>query len=227
MYNSSVNRACHLGLIYRARAREGRAREGRAGVGAARARVARAQPARALQRAAAGPMERPEKLRRLSRMRADLPFMHQTAMAKFLKTVRDEGHPGLSRRQDITDAQELVLDVDTPYGKLLQDMKVGNHEVEVAAPAAILWHCSRLPAMVPLWEAAMEFPRPWHVIFYGDEIGAGNTLAHVQNRKSWGVYWTIAEFGPQALACDDPRARSVLLQQQCRFMCCARAWVRM
>ena len=168
-------------------------------------------------------MERPEKLRRLSRMRADLPFMHQTAMAKFLKMVRDEGHPGVSRRQDINDAQALVLDVDTPYGKILQKMQVGNHEVEVAAPAAMLWHCSSLPAMVPLWAAAMEFPRPWHVIFYGDEIGAGNTLAHVQNRKSWGVYWTIAEFGPQALACEDPRARRALLQQRCRFMHCVRA----
>ena len=103
-------------------------------------------------------MERPEKLRRLSRMRADLPFMHQTAMAKFLKMVRDEGHPGVSRRQDINDAQALVLDVDTPYGKILQKMQVGNHEVEVAAPAAMLWHCSSLPAMAPLWAAAMESP---------------------------------------------------------------------
>ena len=70
--------------------------------------------------------------------------------------------------------------------------------MEVAAPAAMLWHCSSLPAMVPLWAAAMEFLRTWHAIFYGDVIGAGSALAHVQNRKSWGVYWTIAEFGPQA-----------------------------
>ncbi|CAK0873496.1 unnamed protein product, partial [Prorocentrum cordatum] len=98
---------------------------------------------------------------------------------------------------DIRDARELMVGENTPCGKLHQNMVVGQHAVEICSPAAMLWYCSALPAMQPLWQRALELPRPWHIIIYGDEIGAGNALAHVQNRKSWGIYWTIAEFGPQ------------------------------
>ncbi|CAK0811981.1 unnamed protein product, partial [Prorocentrum cordatum] len=142
--------------------------------------------------------DRPAKLRRLSRLRAELPFMHCNAMAQFLASVKRDGIPELgSRRQDIRDARELMVGENTPRGKLHQNMIVGQHAVEICSPAAMLWYCSALPAMQPLWQRALELPRPWHIIIYGDEIGAGNALAHVQNRKSWGIYWTIAEFGPQ------------------------------
>ena len=134
-------------------------------------------------------MERPAKLQRLSRVRAQLPFMSESAMSSMLKLIQKEGHPEAGcRRQDISDARQLMIGVDTPYGKLHQTTNIGGNEVEVAAPAAMLWHCSSLPAMATLWERATQFPRPWHVIFYGDEVGAGNALAHVQNRKSWAVY---------------------------------------
>ncbi|CAK0788611.1 unnamed protein product, partial [Prorocentrum cordatum] len=142
--------------------------------------------------------DRPAKLRRLSRLRAELPFMHCNAMAQFLASVKRDGIPELgSRRQDIRDARELMVGENTPCGKLHQNMIVGQHAVEICSPAAMLWHCSALPATQPLWQRALELPRPWHIIIYGDEIGAGNALAHAQNRKSWGIYWTIAEFGPQ------------------------------
>ncbi|CAK0908415.1 unnamed protein product [Prorocentrum cordatum] len=142
--------------------------------------------------------DRPAKLRRLSRLRAELPFMHCNAMAQFLASVKRDGIPELgSRRQDIRDARELMVGENTPCGKLHQNMIVGQHTVEICSPAAMRWYCSALPAMQPLWQRALELPRPWHISIYGDEIGAGNALAHVQNRKSWGIYWAIAEFGPQ------------------------------
>ncbi|CAK0858941.1 unnamed protein product [Prorocentrum cordatum] len=142
--------------------------------------------------------DRPAKLRRLSRLRAELPFTHCNAMAQFLASVKRDEIPELgSRRQDIRDARELMVGENTPYGKLHQNMIVGQHTVEICSPAAMLRYCSALPATQPLWQRALELPRPWHIIIYGDEIGAGSALAHVQNRKSWGIYWTIAEFGPQ------------------------------
>ncbi|CAK0814499.1 unnamed protein product, partial [Prorocentrum cordatum] len=142
--------------------------------------------------------DRPAKLRRLSRLRAELPFMHCHAMAQFLASVKRDGIPELgSRRQDIRDARELMVGENTPCGKLHQNVIVGQHTVEICSPAAMLWYCSALPAMQPLWQRALELPRPWRIIIYGDEIGAGNALAHAQNRKSWGIYWAIAEFGPQ------------------------------
>jgi len=178
--------------------------------GIARAGGARGRPGARARRVVAC-MERAEKLRRLSRMRAQLPFMSEVAMSGMLKLIKKEGPPEAGcRRQDIADARKLMLSVETPYGKLHTTTQIGDKEVEVAAPAAMLWHCSSLPAMAPLWERAMQFPRPWHIIFYGDEVGAGNALGHVQNRKSWAVYWTIAEFGAQALAHEDPRARALL-----------------
>ncbi|CAK0865226.1 unnamed protein product [Prorocentrum cordatum] len=142
--------------------------------------------------------DRPAKLRRLSRLRAELPFTHCNAMAQFLASVERDGIPELgSRRQDIRDAREPMVGENTPCGKLHQNMIVGQRAVEICSPAAMLWYCSALPATQPPWQRALELPRPWHIIIYGDEIGAGSALAHVQNRKSWGIYWAIAEFGPQ------------------------------
>ena len=149
-------------------------------------------------------MDRPEKLRRVSQARATLPYMSQTALAAFLKLAKDDGLPQVTRRDDIREARNMMTRTATPFGPIHQTMRVGDkHVIEVAAPAAVLWHCSALPAMQPLWERAMAFPQPWNIIFYGDEIGAGNALAHVQTRKSWAIYWTIAEFGAAALACED------------------------
>ena len=149
-------------------------------------------------------MERQQKLRKLSKMRAALPYMSQRAMASMLQYAKEEEIPPATRREDIREARDAMAKIATPFGPLHQTIQVGDrHVIEVAAHAAVLWHCSALPGMAPLWERALEFPRPWHIIFYGDEIGAGNALAHVQNRKSWTIYWSIAEFGPAALSCED------------------------
>ena len=41
---------------------------------------------------------------------------------------------------------------------------------------------------------------PWKMLLYLDEISPGNHLAYKHARKTWGVYWSILEFGAAALS---------------------------
>ena len=81
--------------------------------------------------------------------------------------------------------------------------------MEVAHPAAMLYHASGTStsfANLLRRTAATKPPSvtsPWTLILYADEITPGNQLSHQNDRKVWGVYWSILEFGSAAPAKED------------------------
>lgn len=155
---------------------------------------------------------RPTKLARLQRLRCRLPYISQSALSSILRVARDEELPQECRRSDIRAARDLGTQVDTPYGKLHQRISLPSSdsadgiEVEVQHPLAMMYHCCTVSK--PLSDLIMRVAStngptlmdPWHLILYSDEILPGNQLAYTHERKFWGMYWSILEFGAQILS---------------------------
>ena len=74
-------------------------------------------------------MERQQKLRKLSKMRAALPYMSQRAMASMLQYAKEEEIPPATRREDIREARDAMAKIATPFGPLHQTMQVGERHV--------------------------------------------------------------------------------------------------
>ena len=61
------------------------------------------------------------KLRKLDYARNSLPHVSQAALAAFIRSARDGDLPTASSTKDVRAARDLATDVDTPYGKLLDE----------------------------------------------------------------------------------------------------------
>ena len=156
-------------------------------------------------------MERPSKVARLASLRARLPYVSQSALAAVLKIAERESLPSGSRR-DIGRSRDAVVEETTPYGPLHAKVPVpllaagDNFELEIQHPFAMLYYmCTKsadLSALVrsTYTQKVPTVADPWHLIIYSDEILPGNQLAYKNDRKMWGVYWSILEFGSAALA---------------------------
>ena len=145
---------------------------------------------------------------RINALRCSLPFATQSAIAAFLEAARNADLPVAGRKR-IRDARdEACLESDGPYGPLHNSVEVGGVVFEVQNPFAMLHRCSQTHGLKPLVQSVLEGlravpDRPLNIVLYGDEITPGNALAHTHKRKSWGIYWTLLEFGPAALSCED------------------------
>ena len=158
-------------------------------------------------RAAGCNSDRASKLTKLGDLRCSLPFVSQRALAALLTYAQNEGLPQSCSRADIRAARGAVARQETPYGTLHQTIHIdGYGDIEVLHPFAALGHASHNCAgFKTLIERATVHQGPLNVILYADEVLSGNQLAHKAARKTWCWYWTIAEFGPSALTCEDPR----------------------
>ena len=161
------------------------------------------------------PMEgRPQKLARLQALRDRLPYISQSALAAVLKISQHEQLP-LADRKDIIHARDLISKTATPYGAITQIIKVpcasggDDIQVEVQNPFAMLYHCcSTSNAMSALVKRVHEkkpgtLSTPWNMILYTDEITPGNQLGYKSQRKLWAIYWSVLEWGPEALSDED------------------------
>lgn len=156
-------------------------------------------------------MDRPSKLARLQSLRSRLPFISQSGLSALLAAAKHEPLPELSSSRSIRRARDAGVAEVTPYGKLHQQFSIAAQEgpelpIEVQYPFAMLYHCTehshRLSQIIET--AAAVTPNyainPWSLVLYADEIMPGNQLSYKGARKVWGVYWTILEFGSDALS---------------------------
>lgn len=154
--------------------------------------------------------DRPAKLARLNQLRCRVPFVSQSALSTILRLARDDELPAACTRQDVRDSRDTSVQTMTPYGPLHQRITVpGDIDLEIQHPMAMLHHCcanSAALSKLVMNTAAARPPtltNPWHIVIYADEILPGNQLAYKHNRKFWGVYWSILEFGAAALSDED------------------------
>ena len=151
----------------------------------------------------------------------------RSGLSTVLEQLKDQEFPAATSRQTIKRRRDEGVDLDTIYGKLLQDWtvkllplssskkKTGAKtkpkaakivEVPFVQPIPLLCHmsltCPEFSNMLlkVLDEYAPSLERPLSLICYQDGVSPGNVLAHDQRRKVEVIYWSIKEFGDLALS---------------------------
>jgi len=156
----------------------------------------------------------PEKRLRIQRLRDRLPYLSQSALCEVLKVAETEGLPPAASRRTIGRCRDDVAQLQTPYGPLHRTLSVPSRagaavELEVQNPFAMLYHTAAVSPYVAglILQAAQREPpsaaSPWKLFLYGDEITPGNQMSYKGERKFWGFYWTIGQFGSAALSDED------------------------
>ena len=130
------------------------------------------------------------------------------ATERLMISAREDGIPTAVSRTSMWRARKKVLSEPTPFGPLVQDMTLPTYDgdvvVAVQHPSAMLYKamhtCEPFRSFfLPIYEQNTPSPaKPWHLCLYADEIGH-NPIGR-DNRKCECVYWSIYEFGVQALA---------------------------
>ena len=151
----------------------------------------------------------------------------RSGLSTVLDELKKKKNPDATSRQTIKRRRDADIDVQTRYGKLLQDWKVTllpvgkkkkksgsvtkpkqvkTVEFPFVQPIPLLCHmcleCPEFSAMMlkVLDRYAPSQSSPLSLICYSDGISPGNVLAHNQTRKVECVYWSIKEFGDLALS---------------------------
>ena len=159
--------------------------------------------------------ERRTKLRRLDKFRRRLPHISQSALSAVLDDVEQHGVPALHSRRDLYAARELQATTMTPYGELHQDVDLTTiaagprSTLRIAHPLALLWlaytTCIAFGDFIDACHAAKPSTQdaPWSLCLYSDEVTPGNPLVVEQKKKVQVVYWSMLEFGADALSRED------------------------
>jgi len=162
-------------------------------------------PARA--RVCAMAANRDAKRARLQSLMASLPYVSQSALGAILKVAQEEdGLPAIGSRQAVQAIQKESANINTPYGTVLQVIRVQGHDVAFQHPAAFLHvACGVSPALSALVSKASRAvgPRPLSLVLYCDEVTPGNQLAYKNKRRTWTIYWTVTEFEATAQSDED------------------------
>ena len=147
------------------------------------------------------------KVQRLASIRYTLPWVSQRALLAMCQWAHANGGlPDIHSTYDIRRAREEILDVDTPYGKLLATYHLQNQDdswfdFEMLNPwAALYYFISKSKCLSEIFEKLCEIHKPaeaaWRLIYYSDEVTPGNQLAHKHARKVQAIYFSFLEFGP-------------------------------
>ena len=157
-------------------------------------------------------MEPPPKLRRVSALRAQLPYVSQTAFAAFCAVAQDESLPRCSRN-DVRAARDAVAYQDTPYGKVVtvytvQDTDGNDVEFEMTNPFAFLWVAAQKPRFAALVRRTLQRSppspsAPWRQVLYVDEVTPGNDRKTDNRKKLQCMYFTCLEFGGDGISKED------------------------
>lgn len=159
-------------------------------------------------RARLGAAERRDQLTAVVDLRARIPFISHRALAAVLQIAKDETLPRIGSKKVISDSRDTRVSKRTPYGAIHQQIPLGSSgkTFEIQHPLAMLHEvCETSVAMSKLVEQLPESSpaNPLALVFYTDEITPGNALSYKNQRKTWGFYWSIYEFGPAALSIED------------------------
>ena len=144
----------------------------------------------------------------INALRQRIGYVSHSSLSKLPTIAHTEGLPEISDRNRVHRNRDELCKTSTPYGRVHQEIQVGHIQVEVQHPMSMLYHCARRsarPSALISHAIACRAPiaeLPWTIILYADEITIGNQVAYAHNRKSWGFYWTFAEFD-FAIACED------------------------
>ena len=139
-------------------------------------------------------------------------YMSQSALSEVLRAVKEaEELPPGSSRHSLKRARQAATRIETPYGDICKAWDVEKQDGSAAQvafqdPAAMLWHLvNEVPDMASFLEERLHLnpcsaARPWGLVSYADEVTPGNALKPNNRRRMQAIYWSLAEFGNDALA---------------------------
>ena len=146
-------------------------------------------------------------------------YVSQRGLEGVLKELREHGlltEEVPASRKSIKRAREDDLAARaTRYGPLIQHMDIQHEDglgrtvrLPYISPAALLSHLAEQPQFGSFLAAALRaspgsYETPWTLCVYADEVSPGNALKPVNWRRQWAVYWSLREFGPDGLACEN------------------------
>lgn len=145
----------------------------------------------------------------LSQFRASMPAMSASALGAMLTRAQKKPLPA-GNRNYVRIARQRLVSQSTPYGPLVQQMQVCSEMFDVLHPAAWLYKISEFQAVRELFGIAAEKCPDLSmlsIVLYCDEITPGNVISHKNRRKSWAVYFSVLEWGPEILCQEDYRTK--------------------
>ena len=128
--------------------------------------------------------------------------LSQRALENTLVFVRDHGLPGKLSRSSQTRARQKACQVLTPYGPVVQCLRVGELGVWINHPVPHLYRtileCEEFASLMSL--TLRQYPSTplhlWRIVLYFDEVTPTDTTnTHVDDHKLQDIYWTFLEFG--------------------------------
>ena len=188
------------------------------------------EPPKKKHAAAASSSSRMEKIQALGNFRSKLPYMTQSSLSAVLTALKHEPLPECTRRKDIQESRDKIVQLSTPYGPLHQriDIPMGPETplaLEVQHPFAMLYQtCLQSESFSNLIERVYTKKKctpqdPWNLVVYNDGVNPGNQLRTVATRKLEAVYWTLHEF-TAAVYCDEEAAMHNSQNTICMFPTC-------
>ena len=150
-------------------------------------------------------MEPARKAARQSCLQSKLPFISSNALSAMLKLAKTEELPDATSARSLRRCRDRDVAVETPYGSLHQQVKVGDTVVEVQHPLAMMYQvCKTSGDFAGLVKSLSCSPTdPLRIIVYADEVLPGNPLAVTTERKLWVFYWSVLDFGASVLSHED------------------------
>lgn len=139
----------------------------------------------------------------LSRLGTRKSFISQSGVAELLDELKKaECLPTTTSRNSIKRARLDVIDVSTPYGKMVREWQVDGTEgkkvtIHYVHPAAHLWYmvhnCEPFSAFMEelLRDTPSSPQQKYQIVLYADEVSPGNQLKTDNRRKCYVYYWAL------------------------------------
>ena len=147
-------------------------------------------------------------------------YITQRALKNVLDSIQRDGPIQHSSRASQYRARQSVAYHETPYGPLLVVHTVNGMRFGISPPlAAMYYHARNSPCYASVVKDALrrapcDARNPWNFVLYQDGVDPSDGLSKTHTRKSAVFYWSIKEFGYDALGqeqvwltCNVTRAR--------------------
>ena len=126
----------------------------------------------------------------------------KTALVNTLTTLRDagelEGFDGVNLRNAVAQSVTEHVNVDTPYGKVIQTVHLDAPKLkylDVCSPLALLYYLGMLSVtFAEIMHDLCRSGRPLRLIIYADEMCPGNPFRPEKSRTLQCVYWCFADW---------------------------------
>ena len=144
------------------------------------------------------PKKKPRSLRSMTgdefmSLRAKIPFVSQSALAKVLSLANSEELPNIKTGKSVWHVGDRFVRIKSLYESVNFRKEIDRHDIEFQNTFATFWYlCTHSRAFKQLVSdplaAQASSADNTRVILYRDEVPAGNQVAYKHERKTGAIY---------------------------------------